>query len=113
MQFHSELPLVESVDVADPLAAARALVNLPHPFLLHSAATDARARWSFFGANPFAVFRGPDYDGACALWRRLAREARANDEPPTPGPFTRGRRRLRAHALRPRPQTPPPPAARC
>ncbi|MBI1796013.1 MAG: anthranilate synthase component I family protein [Candidatus Eisenbacteria bacterium] len=90
MQFHSELPLVESVDVADPLAAARALVNLPHPFLLHSAATDARARWSFFGADPFAVFRGPDYDGACALWRRLAREARANDELPTLVPFTGG-----------------------
>jgi para-aminobenzoate synthetase component 1 len=90
MQFHSELPLVESVDVADPLSAARALVNLRHPFLLHSASTDARARWSFFGADPFAIFRGPDYDAARALWRRLAREARAGDALPTLVPFTGG-----------------------
>jgi para-aminobenzoate synthetase component 1 len=90
MQFHSDLPLVEAVDVSEPLAAARALANLPYPFLLHSASPDSRARWSLFGADPFAVFRGPDYDAARGLWRRMAREARAADPLPTLVPFTGG-----------------------
>jgi para-aminobenzoate synthetase component 1 len=90
MQFHSELPLVEAVDVADPMSAARSLASHSYPFLLHSAATDERARWSFFGADPFAVFRGPDFESARGLWRRLSADARAGDAPPTLVPFTGG-----------------------
>ncbi|MEK7824757.1 MAG: aminodeoxychorismate synthase component I [Candidatus Eisenbacteria bacterium] len=90
MEFHSALPLVEAIEVSDPLAAARSLANLPHPFLLHSAATDERARWSFFGADPFAVFTGADYDGARAMWRRLHAQTVASDPIPTLVPFTGG-----------------------
>ncbi|MBI5711447.1 MAG: aminodeoxychorismate synthase component I [Candidatus Eisenbacteria bacterium] len=56
----------------DPLTALRALARLPHPFLLHSALAGARARWSFFGADPFEVHRGGDYAAAVARWRALA-----------------------------------------
>ena len=85
-----ELPLVEEIPNADPLAAARALAHLPHPFLLHSAAPDERARWSFFGADPFAVFTGEDYDSARAMWRELHAQTLASDPIPTLVPFTGG-----------------------
>ena len=49
MEFYSALPLAEEIEIGDPLAAARSLTWLPHPFLLHSAASSDRARWSFFG----------------------------------------------------------------
>jgi para-aminobenzoate synthetase component I len=90
MQFHSALPLVEGVEVSDPLAAARSLACLPHPFLLHSAAIDERARWSFFGADPFAVFAGAEYEGARAMWRSLHAQTLASDPIPTLVPFTGG-----------------------
>jgi para-aminobenzoate synthetase component 1 len=90
MQFHSALPLVEEIRLSDPMAAGRALAHLPHPFLLHSAAVDERARWSFFGADPFAVFRGGDYDRARAMWRHLRAQMLASDPIPTLVPFTGG-----------------------
>jgi para-aminobenzoate synthetase component 1 len=87
---HPALPLVADVEVADPLAAVRSLAHLPHPFLLHSALCDRRARWSFFGADPFAVFRGDGYPAARALWSRLSRRVRAGDPPPVAAPFSGG-----------------------
>jgi para-aminobenzoate synthetase component 1 len=89
MPSRSALPLIEAIEVTDPLAAARALAGLPHPFLLHSAATGARARWSFFGADPFAVVSGADDDEARTLWRGL-RAQTAGDSLVTPAPFTGG-----------------------
>ena len=82
------IPLKEAVVVDGPLAAARALAGLPYPFLLHSSAAGGRARWSFFGADPFAVFGATDYDGARAMWRALR-----DPRPKTDGsgiPFTGG-----------------------
>jgi len=90
MQFHSEFPLVGAVEIPDPLSAVRALSHLPHPFLLHSALPDGRARWSFFGADPFAVFRGPDYPAGVAMWRRLSHLVMVGDPSPTLVPFTGG-----------------------
>ena len=90
MQFHSELPISEVFEISDPIAAVRALAHLPYPFLLHSALDDERARWSFFGADPFAVFRAADYDAARAMWRRLGAQVLATDPAPTVVPFTGG-----------------------
>ena len=90
MLFHSELPLLEAVEIADPLAAVRALSHLPYPFLLHSSMPDERARWSYFGADPFAVFAGEDYVNAQSLWRTLSRRVIGSDPPPTSVPFTGG-----------------------
>src|SRR5262245_63094908 len=90
MQFHSEFPLVGAVEIPDPLSAVRAISHLPHPFLLHSALPDGRARWSFFGADPFAVFRGADYPAGVAMWRKLAHQVLAGDPSPTLVPFTGG-----------------------
>jgi para-aminobenzoate synthetase component 1 len=90
MEFHSEFPLVQAVAVTDPLHALRALSGLPYPFLLHSSAADARARWSFFGAEPFAVFRGDDVATGRAMWRRIASQVMEADPSPTVVPFTGG-----------------------
>jgi para-aminobenzoate synthetase component 1 len=90
MQFHSEFPLVGAAEIPDPLTALRAIAHLPHPFLLHSSAPDARARWSFFGAEPFAVFRGRDYEAGVAMWRRLSLQVLGGDPSPTLVPFTGG-----------------------
>jgi para-aminobenzoate synthetase component 1 len=90
MQFHSEFPLVGAAELPDPLTAVRAISQLPHPFLLHSALPDGRARWSFFGADPFAVFRAGDYGAGLAMWRRLAQQVVASDPSPTLVPFTGG-----------------------
>ena len=90
MQFHSELPLSDAFEIADPLAGLRTIAHLPYPFLLHSSLDDERARWSFFGADPFAVFRGDDYPSARALWRRLSAQTQASDPAPTVVPFTGG-----------------------
>ena len=90
MLFHSELPLLEAVEIADPLAAVRALSHLPYPFLLHSSMPDERARWSYFGADPFAVFAADDYVSAQGLWRTLSRRVIGSDPPPTAVPFTGG-----------------------
>ena len=63
---------IEPIEIAGPLEAARALQGLPYPFLLHSGAAGAGARWSFFGAEPFLVGRGADYGPVRAEWRRLS-----------------------------------------
>jgi para-aminobenzoate synthetase component 1 len=88
--FHSEYPLVEAVQIASPARALRALAHLSNPFLLHSGTLDARARWSFFGADPFAVFHGDDLADARPMWRRLSEQVRAGDPSPTLVPFTGG-----------------------
>ena len=85
-----EVPLTRSVDVREPLDALRALAGQPHPFLLHSGIVDSRSRWSFFGADPFAVFAGPDYDAAVTAWRCLARRIRDEEPRATAVPFTGG-----------------------
>jgi para-aminobenzoate synthetase component I len=90
MEFDSALPLVETIEIRDPLVAVRSLAHLPHPFLLHSAAPDERAHWSFFGADPFAVFSGADYDGALSMWRRIHAQTLAGDTTPSAVPFTGG-----------------------
>jgi para-aminobenzoate synthetase component 1 len=50
-----------------PAALARVFSELPHPFVLRSSGGDRRSRWSFFGADPFAVFRDPAE--LIAAWR--------------------------------------------
>src|SRR5258708_38591327 len=100
-----ELPLTRALARTEALAALDALAGLPHAFLLHSALPDARARWSFFGADPFAWFHGAGYDEAVARWRRLAK--RAGRAPgPTP-PFTGGGVRTWAYDLGRRLARPP------
>jgi para-aminobenzoate synthetase component 1 len=88
MKHAPELPLVASLLRLSPLDALDALSDLPHAFLLHSGLAGPRARWSFFGADPFAWFRGREYDEALGLWRRLA--ATALPVPAAPAPFTGG-----------------------
>lgn len=90
MQFHSELPLLQGIEVADPLSAVRALAHLPFPFLLHSALPGNGARWSLFGADPFAVFGPDDYDAARHVWRDLSARVRSCDPAPSVVPFTGG-----------------------
>ena len=63
---------------ADPLLA---LAGLPGAFALRSSLPDAgaavrRARWSYFGADPFASFRGDDPATAMAVFREVAASAR-------------------------------------
>ena len=62
----------QSIPPGEPLARAAAVADLPYPFLLHSSAPGGRARWSFFGADPFAVFGPADYDRARQAWRTFA-----------------------------------------
>jgi para-aminobenzoate synthetase component 1 len=75
------LPLVQPLDLSRSLAPLRAFAGLPYPFLLHSTmpddatATPRRARWSFFGADPFAVFRGRDHLDVLSTWRGIAARA--------------------------------------
>ena len=83
-------PLVRPVSVTDPAAALRALASLPYPFLLHSSLHGGEARWSFFGADPFAVFRGERYEEAVAAWRGIARRVPPAAESPATVPFTGG-----------------------
>ena len=90
MEFHHALPLTASIEVADPLAAVRAIAHLPYPFLLHSSIESEGSRWSFFGADPFAAFRGDHYDEAVELWRQLSEQIRKSDPSPTVVPFTGG-----------------------
>src|SRR5256885_1428442 len=68
VQFAEVFPRV------DPLAA---LAGLPGAFALRSSLTDAGAprrqgRWTFFGAEPFACFRGGDSAVAQAAFRMAA-----------------------------------------
>jgi para-aminobenzoate synthetase component I len=92
-----DLPLVHALELSRPLAPLRALAGMPCPFLLHSALPDTgtqgprRARWSFFGADPFAVFRGGDHHAAIRTFRRFAHHAPQGDaERLTGAPFTGG-----------------------
>jgi para-aminobenzoate synthetase component 1 len=80
MQASSGFFHVRPVAIQDATALPRALASLDHPFALVSNGRDGRSRWSFFGAEPFAVFRGDDYEGARALWRELGARARAADD---------------------------------
>ncbi len=75
MATRAALPLVHPLELRRPLAPLRALARLPHGFLLHSAMGGTRSRWSFFGADPFAVFRGGDHVEAIAAFRRMAESA--------------------------------------
>ena len=91
------LPLVHSLELSRPLAPLRALAGLPHAFLRHSALADERpegprrARWSFFGADPFALFRGGDPAEAVETFRRVAARVRHASGDVAPGvPFTGG-----------------------
>ncbi|HTK32688.1 MAG TPA: anthranilate synthase component I family protein [Candidatus Saccharimonadaceae bacterium] len=84
------LPLVRGVDVADPLIALHALRALPHRFLLHSSLEDARARWSFFGAEPFSLYKGGDYRGGTAAFRRVTRRVADDENASSLVPFTGG-----------------------
>ena len=88
------LPRIEPLPPLEPMAAARALAALPQPFLLHSSAPSVerggRARWSFFGADPFAVFGPADYDAARAAWRGFAGSAALEHPDLAHVPFTGG-----------------------
>src|SRR6185436_14802649 len=55
-------PVSKTIPLASPESALAALASLPHPFLLHSALEGEGARWSFFGADPFAVYSGERYE---------------------------------------------------
>ena len=81
-------PVAKTIPLASPESALAALASLPHPFLLHSALEAEGARWSFFGADPFAVYSGERYEEAAAMWRRVARRFPADAEPVAP--FTGG-----------------------
>src|SRR5262249_46624284 len=75
--LHSPGLAVEVVPAGDPLAA---LAALPGAFALRSSLPDRgapvrRARWSYFGAEPFAEFRGTDPAVAMAAFRVLAPSA--------------------------------------
>lgn len=86
-------PWSRAVDVNDPLAALRAFEGLPHAFLLEASVPGTNKRWSLFGADPFAVHRGGDWDVALGAWRSVARAAGAtagaDENAPLP-PFTGG-----------------------
>ncbi len=90
MRSHAPSPVLEAIPLDDPLIAARALSGLPYPFLLHSSAPGGRARWSFFGADPFAVFKAADYEAARAMWRRIKGTVPRPDSLPADVPFTGG-----------------------
>ena len=78
--------LAREVEIASPLVALRGLAHLSSPFLLHAGTSDERARWSFFGADPFALFAA-EYGAAWDLWRgsRAAAAPRSEDDPPFQG----------------------------
>ncbi len=92
------LPLVQLLETDRPLAPLRQLAGMPHPFLLHSSQPDPadgagprRARWSFFGAEPFAVLRGGDHEAAIRTFRRFAADApQAGADHLSGAPFTGG-----------------------
>jgi para-aminobenzoate synthetase component 1 len=77
--------LAYPLPLADPLQALGAIADLPQPFLLASTLPGPRARWSFFGADPFESFRGGRWDEAAAAWRAARRGARSRRAPFTGG----------------------------
>jgi para-aminobenzoate synthetase component 1 len=84
------LPLIRRLHLRDPLEALHALAHQPSPFLLQSSMEDERSRWSFFGADPFEVHRGNDYEKTVRRWRELSARTRAAEVTPTVVPFTGG-----------------------
>ncbi len=88
--FDVTLPLTRTIDLLDPLAVLPKLAGLPYPFVLHSSLIDERSRWTFFGADPYAVFRGGDDARARAAFEHDAAVVRAGDGAPTVVPFTGG-----------------------
>ena len=90
MSLSLDPPIVRPVHVTHPCAALRALAPLPYPFLLHSALAEGGARWSFFGADPFAVYRGERYEDAADAWRRIARRVGGGAATEAAAPFTGG-----------------------
>ena len=88
--FDVTLPLTRTIDLFDPLAVLPKLAALPYPFLLHSSLLDERSRWSFFGADPFAVFPGGDDAAARQAFERAAAIVRDDGSSPTVVPFTGG-----------------------
>ena len=92
-----ELPLVHLLETDRPLAPLRLLAGLSHPFLLHSSMPDGvdapvrRARWTFFGAEPFAVLRAGDHVSAMRTFRRFSEMApQTGAELASGAPFTGG-----------------------
>ena len=92
-----ELPLVHLLETERPLAPLRQLAGLSHPFLLHSSMPDGaeapvrRARWTFFGAEPFAVLRAGDHVSAMRTFRRFSEMApQTGAELASGAPFTGG-----------------------
>ena len=78
---HPSALAVEVFPAADPL---RALADLPGAFVLRSSLPDTdasprRARWTLFGADPFASFRAGDTSVAVQTFRAIAASAPAND----------------------------------
>mgnify|MGYP001371783626 CR=1 FL=1 len=72
---------VEVFPADDPL---RLLAVLPQAFVLRSSLPDAgprprRARWTLFGADPFASFRAGDVAAAMETFRTVASSAPATD----------------------------------
>ncbi len=90
MNLDSRLPLTCPVDLLEPMPALAKLSRLPYAFMLHTARADQRSHWTFFGADPFAVFRGHDYEGAVSTWRALSDRTRHDDPAPKVAPFTGG-----------------------
>lgn len=70
-------PLCRSIEIGDFERLTRALISLDHPFALCSDGRSDRSRWSFFGAEPFEVFRGSDWATARERWREIASRTRA------------------------------------
>ena len=92
MPIPTSMLLRRPVTLADPLAALRALEGLPHVFLLEAAVPGSRTAWSLFGADPFAIHRGGDWNTAVEAWREAARSLAPSSieaEAPQP-PFTGG-----------------------
>ena len=92
-------PLIQEIAYADPLAVFAPVADDPYAALLHSAANDARGRYSFVATDPFAVLVCRDgeveIDGVPrpgapleVVRAELARHA----QPPAPGgvPFRGG-----------------------
>jgi para-aminobenzoate synthetase component 1 len=78
---HPSALAVEVFPAADPL---HALAGLPGAFVLRSSLPDAgahtrRARWTLFGADPFASFRAGDVTIALEAFRAAAADAGGND----------------------------------
>ena len=73
-----ELPYVLPLAMERPLSPLRAFADRHDSFLLHGGHPmpgGRQPRWSFFGVDPFAVFRAGEYDAAVETIRRMAARA--------------------------------------